>query len=92
MYFDEGVYVAYGWYEVGYEGLEFVLELYGLWGAPSDILAKYDRLTCTLMKASMSPTDGMKSGMKGLSLFSSSMDCGVYLVMYWINMTDLRVL
>ena len=33
----------------------------------------------TLMKASMSPTDGMKSGMNGFSLWSSSMDWGVYL-------------
>jgi len=31
------------------------------------------------MKASMSPTAGIKSGMKGFNLCSSSMDCGVYL-------------
>ena len=46
MYFDEGVYVAYGRYEVRYEGLEFVLEFYGLWGVPGDILEQFFDLWC----------------------------------------------
>ena len=34
------------------------------------------------MNASMSPTAGMKSGMNGFNLWSSSMDWGVYLELY----------
>lgn len=37
------------------------------------------KLSLTLRKASMSPTAGMKSGIKGFSLWSSSIVCGVYL-------------
>lgn len=37
------------------------------------------RQCCTFKKASMSPTAGMKSGMKGCRLCSSSTVCGVYL-------------
>ncbi len=37
------------------------------------------KLSLTLRNASMSPTAGMKSGIKGFSLWSSSIVCGVYL-------------
>ena len=46
VHFDEGVYVAYGWYEVRYEGLEFVLEFYGLWRVPGDVLEQLFDLWC----------------------------------------------
>ena len=36
-------------------------------------------LKLTLIKASMSPTAGMKSGMNGFNLCSRSIVCGVYL-------------
>mmetsp|Transcript_7293 Transcript_7293/g.16545 ORF Transcript_7293/g.16545 Transcript_7293/m.16545 type:complete len:246 (-) Transcript_7293:160-897(-) len=36
-----------------------------------------------LMKASTSPMLGISSGMKGFKVESSSMVCGLYLVMYW---------